>query len=116
MKTTENQQVMKHTENQQVKNPLGKTMKLTTDGRIKHTAIRILRTLQPKLGRVYADGRKNGIRYKISYGVGSDIQSKQALVHRLNRLYELNNINAIAYIHEEQNMYRSLKVCILIKK
>ena len=106
---------MENIKNQQVKTPMGKTMKLTTDGRIKHTAIRILRTLKPELGKVYVDKRKKGIRYKTSSGIGSDIQSKQALVHRLNRLYEINNINATAYLYQEQNRYAYLRVCILIK-
>lgn len=93
-----------------------KTMKLTTDRRIKHDAIRILRTIKPELGRVYADGRKKGIRYKISYGAGQTIQEKQALVWKLNHLYGRAGLDAVAYIHQEQNCFKSKRVCIFIKK
>lgn len=95
-----------------------KTIKLTTDNRIKRDAIRILRTIKPEIGKIYADTRKKGIRYKIAEN-GSfrmNIQDKQALVVKLNNLYMRAGVNAIAYIHQEQNGFKRDRVCVLIKK
>ncbi len=130
MKPTKNQQVMKHTQNQQVTSPQENTMllsvtgannqtiKLTTVRRIKHDAIRILRTIKPELGRVYADTRKKGIRYKIAYGAGKTLQEKRELVIQLNNLYGRAGLfpAAVAYIHQEQNMFKNSRVCVFIKK
>ena len=94
------------------------TITLSTDKRIKHDAIRILRTINPEIGLMYADTRKKGVRYKIAYRNGMNIQDMQALVVKLNNLYGRAGLfpNAVAYIHEEQNQFRFKRVCVFIKK
>ena len=94
------------------------TITLSTDKRIKHDAIRILRTINPEIGLMYADTRKKGVRYKIAYRNGMNIQDMQALVVKLNNLYGRAGLfpNAVAYIHQEQNMFKNSRVCVFIKK
>ena len=94
------------------------TITLSTDKRIKHDAIRILRTINPEIGLMYADTRKKGVRYKIAYRNNMNIQDMQALVVKLNNLYMRADLfpKAVAYIHEEQNQFRYHRVCVFIKK
>ena len=93
-----------------------KTIALTADKRIKHDAIRILRTIKPEIGLMYADTRKKGVRYKIAYRNGMTDREMHALVIELNNLYGRYGCDAIAYMHQEQNMRNQDRVCVFIIK
>lgn len=110
-----NQSVMKVTLNQSVRTPEGGSITLTSDRRIKRTAIRIARTLfpsyfnSPKYGRTfYADHRQYGVRYKtVRNGFHS---SGQDVCNTLNDYYKCNDIHAVAYRWGRYN-----NICIAVK-
>lgn len=110
-----NQSVTKVTLNQSVMTPEGGFITLTSDRRIKRTAIRIARTLfpsyfnSPKYGRTfYADHRQYGVRYKtVRNGFHS---SGQDVCNTLNDYYKCNDIHAVAYRWGRYN-----NICIAVK-
>lgn len=109
-----NQSVTKVTLNQSVRTPEGGSITLTSDRRIKRTAIRIARTLFPsyfnsKYGRTfYADRRQYGVRYKtVRNGFHS---SGQDVCNTLNDYYKCNDIHAVAYRWGSYN-----NICIAVK-
>lgn len=104
-----------------VKFPQGKNsynmLTLKADKRIKYDSVRVLRTLKPKLGLMYADRRKKGIRYKIAFS-GMTLPQKKELVILLNKIYMMNNMSTIAYLHEPQGgapWKESAAVCLFVK-
>ena len=104
-----------------VKFPQGKNsynmLTLKADKRIKYDSVRVLRTLHPDLGTLYADRRKKGVRYKLSTHMGMSLKQKQELVILLNQIYMMNNMSTIAYLHEPQAnaTWRGTSVCLFVK-
>lgn len=68
----------------------------TTDKRITNKAMRVVRTMYPKIGAAYSDAREEGRRYKFQRA-GACISKRQ--VDDINTVFRDNGIKAIAYLH-----------------
>ena len=95
-----------------------KKLILSTDKRIYHDAIRVLRTLKPKLGKVYADGRNKHIRYKCQW-TGMTIPQMDRFACMLNAIYKANGIKGKAYLHKAQGgqpWHPEVSLCISVPR
>lgn len=93
------------------------TLVLTDDKRIKHKAIRIARTLYPYLGGMYADRRSYGMRYKSGRNsfTSPSYELLEKMAFELNKIYRINRVNAIAYVHEPTHGWQSKSICIEVQ-
>lgn len=92
-------------------------LNLTADKRIRHDAIRVLRTMKPYIGMMYADSRSKGVRYKVRQ-TGMTIPQMDRLTSLLNAVYMKNRINAKAYLHQEQgraSFWTDITICVFVK-
>ena len=74
------------------------TIVLDGDKRIKHDAIRVVRSVRPDIGRMYADRRAYGMRYK------TVARCDAHTVNWVNSIFHLNGIKAHAYLHQGRFM------------
>lgn len=81
-----------------VLDPLDNTqLILTTDRRVKYDAIRVVRTLYPEIGPMYADSRVAGMRYKTMRWISRERVGQ--MVGYLNAIFKANGIKAVASIN-----------------
>jgi hypothetical protein len=94
-----------------------KQLTLSTDRRIKRDAIRVLRTMMPHIGKMYADGRKSTIRYKAAWP-GMTVPQLEKVVKDLNAIYRANNMAASAYVHlaDPRCGWRRASFCVVVPR